>query len=413
MPLPRKVYVLGGYTSKFIGKGHPDFIHKKHPLFGKQTNPDLKWYLMTAIQETLKMHQCKGELVDKIFVGNFAGECFSNQGHLGSGVSEANSGLLYKPSYRLEAACASGGVAFNAAVDSILGGSSDVALVVGAEEQNTVSAREGASHLAKAADFNRQRPIEEFTFPALYAIRKMHYLKKYGHLVRSEDIEAVALKAYAAGNKNPLAQMFSVKLDQQGVLESPKFLTNPEIKEALKMCECSQVSDGGAGLLVLSEEGLQKLGVPKSQAIELLASEVAIGNLYNDTPETFSDLLTTRAAAKRAYEKAGVSPQDISVAEVHDCFAIAEVGMNEALGFSKPGEGAFLHLTKPMVNTGGGLIAFGHPVGATGVKQINEVYKQMKGKAGDYQLKSSLELGVCANMGGNDKTSVVSIFKNL
>lgn len=109
MPLPRKVYVLGGYTSKFIGKGHPDFIHKKHPLFGKQTNPDLKWYLMTAIQETLKMHQCKGELVDKIFVGNFAGECFSNQGHLGSGVSEANSGLLYKPSYRLEAACASGG----------------------------------------------------------------------------------------------------------------------------------------------------------------------------------------------------------------------------------------------------------------------------------------------------------------
>ena len=93
--------------------------------------------------------------------------------------------------------------------------------------------------------------------------------------------------------------------------------------------------------------------------IQLLASEVAIGNLFNDTPETFSDLLTTYAAARRAYEKSGVKPENVSVAEVHDCFAIAEVGMNEALGFSKPGEGAFLHLTRPIVNTGGGLVAFG------------------------------------------------------
>ena len=193
----------------------------------------------------------------------------------------------------------------------------------------------------------------------------MHYLKKYGSIVKSEDVEKVAFKAYQAGNKNPLAQMFTSKLDHQGIIDSPKFLSNPEIKDFLKMCECSQVSDGGAGLLVLSEEGLQKLGLKHSDAIEVLASEVAIGNLYQDTPETFSDLLTTYAAAKRAYKKAGVSPSDVSIAEVHDCFAIAEVGMNEALGFSKPGEGAFLHLTKPMVNTGGGLISFGHPVGVS------------------------------------------------
>ncbi|KAL9655375.1 hypothetical protein ABK040_011216 [Willaertia magna] len=408
----RKVYVIGGWTSKFIGKGHPDFIHKKHPLFGKQTNPDLKHYLMQSIKETLKLTNCPGKLVDKVYVGNFAGECFSNQGHIGAGVSEADEGLLYKPSYRVEAACASGGVAFNSAVESILAGN-DVVLVVGAEEQNTVSAREGASHLAKAADFNRQRSMDEFTFPALYANRKKHYLEKYKGLVNSDDVAKIALKSYSGANKNPLSQMHHVKLDEKGIEESPFFLGNEELKNYLRMCECSQVSDGGAGCLVISEEGLKKLGLPKSQVLEVLSSEVAIGNLFHDDALTYSDLLTTRAAAKRAFEKAGVNPKEVGVAEVHDCFAVAEVGMNEALGFSKPGEGAFLHLENPMVNTGGGLIAFGHPVGATGIKQINEVYKQMKKQAGNYQLQRDIEIGVTANMGGNDKTSVVSIFKNL
>lgn len=406
----RKVFVLGGHTSKFIGKNHPDFIWKKHPLFGKKENPTLKEYIVEAIQKTLSVNNADAGLVDKAYVTNFAGELFSSQGHLGSAVAEASEKLMFVPSMRVEGACASGGLGFNAAVDSVLAGN-DVCLVVGAEVQTTVSAREGGAFLARAADFERQRPIDDFTFPALFALRKKHYMAKYG--IKQEDIDAVVLKCYQNGHKNPLAHMHATPMTAKDVAESATFLSNPELKDHLKLVECSQVSDGASGILVVSEEGLKKMGLNKSDAIEVLASQICTGNLYRDTDETLTDMLTTAEAAKRAYAKAGIKQSDVNVAEVHDCFAIAEICMMDALGFSKPGEGAFVHKHRPIVNCGGGLLSYGHPVGTTGVKQINEIYKQMKGKAGDYQLAGPVDIGLASNMGGNDKTTVVSIFKNL
>jgi len=131
-------------------------------------------------------------------------------------------------------------------------------------------------------------------------------------------------------------------------------------------------------------------------------------------------MTTTKVAAQRAYSLAGLKPADIQVAEVHDCFSLAFAQMCEALGWAEPGKGAYLARDgvstldgKIPVNTGGGLIAFGHPVGATGIKQILEIYRQMKGKCGDYQLRQLPEFGLAANMGGEDKTAVVSILKNL
>lgn len=405
----RRVYVIGGKTSTFIGKNHPNFIWKKHPDFGVKKNPSIKDYIVNCVRDTLETTGAQASQVEKVFVGNFAGELFSQQGHLGSAVAEAHENLMFVPSMRVEGACASGGLAFSCAVDSVRSGA-DVALVLGCEAQNTVTAREGGDYLARAADYERQRPLDDFTFPALFAIRKKHYMKRYG--ITQKDIDQVVLKAYAAGNKNPLAHMHTVKMSERDVEESAFFLGNEELKPFLKLAECSQVSDGSAGLIVVSEEGLKKLGKSKADAIELLSTQVTTGNLFRDTEETFTDLLTSRAAAQRAYKEAKISPSDVKVAEVHDCFTIAEIGMNEALGFSKPGEGAFLHKERPIVNTGGGLVSFGHPVGCTGVKQINEVFQQMKGKAGAYQLSGDVEVGLAANMGGNDKTCVVSIFKN-
>ena len=139
--------------------------------------------------------------------------------------------------------------------------------------------------------------------------------------------------------------------------------------------------------------------------------------LHEDGDPT--QLETTHAAAARVYNATGVNASDIQCAEVHDCFALTELLMYEALGFAAAGQANRLiregHTDlggKLPVNTGGGLIGFGHPVGATGVKQILELYKQMKGQCGDYQMASTPELGLAANMGGNDKTSVVTIVKN-
>ena len=171
------------------------------------------------------------------------------------------------------------------------------------------------------------------------------------------------------------------------------------------------------GIHPTTKEGLAKLGKSAADAIEVLAVEVATGDLYVDGDLT--RMPTTQAAADRAYARAGLTAADIGVAEVHDCFTVTELLMMEALGFAAPGQAAArvragdtaIEGTLP-INTGGGLVGFGHPVGATGVKQILEIYRQMKGLAGTYQIPGRPKFGLTANMGGDDKTAVVGIFAN-
>jgi len=416
----RRAFVLGGRSTIFTGKGHPSFVHKKHPDFGKRQNPTLEELIETVINDALKAVGIEAASVDRSVIGNFAGELFCKQGHLGAAVAGSHKDLLYKPSYRTEAACASGGVAFVTALESIRAGTADIALVVGAEVQNTVSAREGGDFLATAAHYRVQRALDDFTFPALFAKRMKSYRTAYN--LSEKEIASVVVKAYENGNKNPLAHMHKVKMSLENASQAsdsnPAFLSNAELKPWLKVSDCSQVSDGASALILVSEKGLQKLNKKMSDAIEVAATSVAAGNLYVDGDDLSLD--TTRHAAKSAYETASLGPNDIHIAEVHDCFSIAEILMYEALGFAEKGQGVKLALSgatslegRIPVNTGGGLIAFGHPVGATGVKQILEIYNQMKGKAGDYQVKKIPKVGLTANMGGNDKTVVINILKNL
>jgi acetyl-CoA acyltransferase len=411
MPLARRAYIAGGAITPFIGKGHPNYVAKGHPDFGKRSNPTLKEYINVPVRDLFESLKIDGTVVDKAYIGNFTGELFNNQGHLGAALAGAHPTLQYKPIMRTEGACASGGLAFAAGMDAIQAGA-DVVLVSGVEVQNTVSARVGADYLARAADYERQRKIDEFTFPAIFAARQKANLQAGN--ITEDDIAAVVVKDYANANKNPLAHMHAVKMTKEDVAKSPCFLGNKDLNPFLRVAHCSQVSDGGAALLLVSEEGLKKIGAKRDLCAEVLGTGVAASNIYEDG-DPF-EMATTAAAAQRAYAVSGVRPDQLGVLEVHDCFAIAEILMYEALGLAPKGKGAHLIRNGETTldgrlpcNTGGGLVAFGHPVGATGLKQLIELYKQLKGVAGAYQIKSNPKYAAAANMGGEDRTSVVTI----
>ena len=418
MPLTRRAFVVGGANTAFIGKKHPDFIWKRHPDFGKRENPTYSELLQDAVDGLIEDTNLNPEDVDRLYIGNFTGELFVKQGHMGAALVGTNSAFRGKPAARLEGACASGGLALLSGLDAIAAGA-DIVLVAGVEVQTTVDAGTGGTYLARASDFVRQSTIDKYTFPALFARRTKAYREKYN--VSEEDNGRVAVKAYANANKNPLAHMkaVSMTLEKAGKMgdRNPCFLSNEELHPYIKMSDCSQVSDGASALLLVSEAGLAKLNKTESDAAEIIGRGHAVDSLYEDGDLTA--LTTTALATKKAYASAGVSPQDIDVAEVHDCFTVTEMMMYEAMGFAAPGQASQLLRDGATdiggsipVNTGGGLIGFGHPVGATGVKQVLEIYRQMKGQCGEYQIPNIPRLGMTVNMGGDDKTVVSLILQN-
>jgi len=415
----RRTFIAGGAHTPFIGKGHPDFIWKRHPDFGTRTNPGISDLLQAVVADTIADTGVDPEQIDRLYVGNFVGELFCNQGHLGAALVGAHPAFAGKPSARLEGACASGGLAVLAGIDAIRAGA-DIVLVSGVEVQTTQSARVGADYLARAADYNRQRGIDDFTFPALFAQRTKAYRECFD--VSEEDIGRVAVKAYANANKNPLAHMrarqMSLEVAREAGERNPCFLGNEALSPYIKISDCSQVSDGASAMLLVSEDGLAKLGRATADVVEIAGTGHAVSSLYEDGDPT--RLETTQTAAGRAYSEAGISAGDVNLAEVHDCFTVTELMMVEAIGLADLGQGGALTRDGATaidgsvpVNTGGGLIGFGHPVGATGIKQPLEVFRQMKGRCGDYQVSGAVRWGITANMGGDDKTVVSLAIRNL
>jgi len=288
--------------------------------------------------------------------------------------------------------------------------------------QSAASAREGGTFLARAADFERQANIDDFTFPCLFARRTKAYLEKYSH-AGFQDLGAVSAKAYGNGNLNPLAHMHTAKVTAEHAATvsktNPNFLSNEEFSSFLRVTDCSQVSDGGAACIFASEEGVRKLGKQLSDCVEVVGYDYGAGDLWSDPPD-LTEMTTIKAVVGRLMANHKLKITDIGVAELHDCFTMAEMLTYEAIGLAEPGRacdvvrsGATERTGKLPVNTGGGLISFGHPVGATGIKQIMEIYRQMKGHCGDYQLPSRPELGLTVNMGGDDKTVASMILKNI
>ena len=355
-------------------------------------------------------------------VGNFAAGLFTRQLHLGAMLTEVDPKLRGIPTVHTESACASGGVAVLTGAQQIIGGVHDVVLVVGVEQQKTMSPADGADVLGAAGDYHAEKArYGEFMFPKLFARIAQAYADRYG--LSERQLALVAVKNVAHARANPLAQMRDQTLTlDAAATESPD---NPRIAPPLKVSDCSQITDGAAAVLLCSARMAAPL--PPSRRVRLLGYGHTTDYLpleRKDAP-TFS---TARKSASQAYAMAGLRPRDIDAADVHDCFSISEVVASEIIGLAEPGGGvrllesgatmhpsvrAALGIAAPdrstPINPGGGLMGDGHPVGATGVRQVVEAYEHLAGRASTRQV-DGVRRYLTFNMGGSVTTSVTMIW---
>ena len=415
----RRVFVVGGGHTTFQGKGRPEFVHRRHPEFGTRKNPDLEDHLGGAVREALAVTGVDPALIDRAIVSNFLGEAFCSQGHMGSLLARVVPELETKPILRVEAACASGAAAITTLIDGMQAGA-DVCLAAGVEIETNVPGHSGVEYMSYAAHFRTERAQEFALFPWMFARRAKAYKEAYGATHR--DLARVAVKAYSNASKNPNALKQHVDLDLDfAAVESgrnPTFLEDEDLRPHIHLSDCTALTDGGSAVLLATEDGLHKLGVPLEACTEILSYGHAVRGLGNTTnPRQMENM---RDAAQRAYADAGLTGRDMDLAEVHDCFVAAELQGMEALDLADEGQ-AWKRLRDGdtqidgaiPVNTGGGLIGFGHPIGATGIKQVVEVWKQMTGRAGDYQVPGTVRYSVTANLGGDDRTGIVMTHRSL
>ncbi|HHF56223.1 MAG TPA: thiolase domain-containing protein [Thermoplasmatales archaeon] len=347
----------------------------------------------------------EGENIDAMYIGGMSTGRFIGQEHVGSLALEV-AGLedLHIPATRVEAACASGGVAMHQGYIAVASGMYDIVVVGGAEKMTDVVGGEATNILASAAD----REWESFfgaTFPGLYALMARYHMHHHG--TTQEQLAMVAVKNHHNGSLNPKAQ-FRREISIEDVLNSPI------VAEPLHLLDCSPITDGAAAAILAPVDIARKY---TDKIIKIKASVQACDTLSFHSRSRFDSLPAAVHAAKKAYEMAGVKPSDIDVAEVHDCFTIAEIIAIEDLGFVEKGKGGKATeegLTaldgQIPVNTSGGLKAKGHPVGATGVAQINEIVMQLRGEADKRQVKGAT-IGLTHNVGGSGGTAVVHILE--
>ena len=369
--------------------------------FGAFPDRDLRSLAVEAGEKALENGRAKPEQVEAFYLGNFAGPSFVGQNHLAPYVA-AGMGITGIPATRFEVACASSGSAFFHAVSAVAAGLYDVILVGGVEKMTSQPTPKVTEILAGAGDLCGEVRAGA-TFPALFAMIARRHMYQYG--TTREMLAAVAVKNHSNGAKNPLAHMRKVITMEQALNGKP-------ISEPLTVYDCSLISDGAAAVLIAP---LERASEFTDQPVRVLGIAQASDNVALDEKDDITTLRAVKISAEKAYKMAGVTAADIQFAEVHDCFTIAEIVAIEDLGFVKKGEGGPYSLAgktcmqgERPVNTSGGLKAKGHPVGATGVGQICDVVQQIRGEAGERQLRRNT-LGLAQNLGGSGATSVVSI----
>lgn len=408
----KKIYITAGYNTISFGSGRKEF----HP---KKERPGLEEYIKEAGRGTIKMLG-GASIVDEGVIGNFMASKFNKQAHLGAFLPMIDEGLKYKPSVRVEGACASGGLALLQGIKSVLADTADVVLCLGVEVQNTVKAVYGADILAYAGWFKKRKNGHAYFFPGQFSNRAGAYFEIHGR--------EKTRKAFAVWYKNaienarlcPTAQEYhnlNKELEKFALMEPMP----DKFTDYLNVADCSKVSDGASALAICSEEGLKKANIPLKDAIEVVGLGHSVDNITKD-PKELTWLNTVEDAIKKALSAANISINDLATIELHDCFTIAGVLMMEVLGFAKPGKGPDFIIegntsrtgTIP-VNTTGGLIGWGHPTGATGVHQAVTIWEQLTGKAGKAQiaLDDKKPYGMTINMGGDDRTAVVIIYKKV
>jgi len=372
--------------------------------FGRRDNVYARELFVEAVSEAFE--RCPNldpkKDVKALFVGHM-GEGYEHQGHTGPTLADW-AGLLPCASVRTESACASSGVALRLGVMSVLSGLYDIVIVGGTEKMTHRTTAEATEYLVMASDY----PFEQWngiTFPGLYALIATAHMNRYGTTER--QLAQVAVKNHKHGALNPKAQI-------QKEITLEQALSSRVIAWPLKLLDCSLITDG-ASCAILTKPDLAKKFT--DTPVHILGSGQASDAIGLYEREELTSLKAAKLAAKQAYEMAGVKPEDIDLAEVHDCFTIAEILAYEDLGFCKPGEGGKLAEEgvttlggRLPVNTSGGLKSKGHPVGATGVAQAYEIFLQLTGQAGKRQVDRA-ECGLAHNVGGSGATATVHIFR--
>jgi len=404
------VYILGG--------GRTDF---KRNL--KKEGKTIRHLITEAGKKAIDDANIDPAQIQAGAVGNFNAGQFTKQLQLGAFIPEIDPKLRGIPTMHTEAACASGALSVLLGAQWVMGGFYDAVLVVGAEQQKTMSSLDGSDVLGAAADYHNEKPeYGDFMFPKLFGRIAQIYIDKYG--ASEADLAQVAWKNYAHAKLNPLAQMrdADVTIDYASQVSEK----NPSVAPPLKVTDCSQITDGAASVVLVSRKFLERLGRDPKQMARLLG----FGHSTDYLPLNKKDAPTfsiARKAAEKAFGMANLKPRDMQGAEVHDCFSITEIVAYEILGLAEPGKGAELAksgvTTLPQVrnqtsgtlpfeipvNTGGGLIGDGHPVGATGVRQVVEAYQHLTGQAGARQIENAKRF-LTFNMGGSLTTSVAMIW---
>lgn len=404
--LRKKVYGCAPAHTIYLGPGRREF----HP---KKPRPGIEHYVFEAGRESIGQ-VANPAAIDQGFIGNFMASRFCRQGHLNALLPAVHEALLHKPCTRTEGACGSGGTAVEAGVNAVLADQADAVLVIGVEVQNTVKAIYGADILAGAGHYSRERKNgHTYFFPNLFSDRAGAYYAKYGQ----EDARRGMAEWYALSvenaRRNPKAQEHhNADPDPRATGMTPP---NPKgFLEHINVFDCSKVTDGASALILASEEGLKKLGVPTEKAALLVGMGHCEGDLTRD-PADLCRLDTTAAAAAASLASAGAKASQLGLLEAHDCFSISGMLSLEAVGLVEPGKSAAYLLDGKTradgecpTNMTGGLCGFGHPTGATGVRQVADMVLQLTNQAGDCQVKftDAKPYAMSINMGGNDKTVV-------
>ncbi len=367
--------------------------------------------------------------IDALYLGNFSNDFFTHQSHWGPLIADII-GTVPKPATRTEGACASSALAFREGIFAIASGFYDIVLVGGLEDMSKCTTEEVAEGLALATVPYEGRA--GFTFPGVFGAVATAYFEKYG--ANREHLMNVTIKSHRNAPLNPKAQfpvtiqdimkarIESAKKKQQpipGWADEKEFLSdpraNPSVAWPMHLYDCCPISDGASCMLLVGEEIARNF---TDDPVYVAGIGQGSGRgLHACDDLTYFE--ATRHAAAEAYGMSGLTPRDIQFAEVHDCFSIAELLHIEDLGFFKPGEGyqavadglTRLDGLKP-INTSGGLKCKGHPVGATGISQLYEVWTQLRGKAGKRQVPiKDLRVGGAHNLGGTGGTCTFTILE--
>ena len=351
----------------------------------------------------LAMDDAGVDKLDAMYVGSMAPGLFTSQEHLGSVMADylGQAGI---PSTRVESACASGGLAFRLAFMDVASGMHDIVLAGGVEKMTDVGGSDATRALASAADM-KWEGVSGVTFPGLYAMMAVAHMDKYG--TTREQLAAVSVKNHHNGTMNPRAQ-FRMEITIEGVINSVK------VADPLNILDCSPITDGAAAVIVVPADMVKKF---KKPGVKVIGTGHATDTIALHDREDITTLRAVSTAADQAYKMSGKGPKDIDFAEVHDCFTIAEIIVSERLGLFERGKGGpaaeagETSLTGRIpINPSGGLKSKGHPVGATGVAQIAEITEQLRGEAGERQLKNA-RVGLAQNMGGSGGSSVIHILE--